>query len=380
MIDSHFANNNKEQNQRFSEAHVAHFINRKIVLTLDSAHMGGIETHVLTLAKYLQEQQYQIEIWFIKKYNHNPLYQLLNEAQIQYQFSDSTRDYCRKIKQERDKIILHTHGYKAGTLTRIMATLYSIPVISTFHSGDLGSGKLRLYSQLDLWTARLGTCIAVSEIIKGWLPKNAQLIPNFVQVSEVDKPRTVTSSKRSQQVAFVGRVSHEKGPDLFCQMAQLWSQSKLQDNPASADNPVTFVLYGDGPQRSELMEHYAQYVQFKGHVNMQEHWHNVDALCISSRFEGLPYVALEAMSLGIPVITFDVGGLKNLIDDPKLSWVVKAGDIQALTNAIQDWYQQTDEQKEHQSLLVKHKIHQHYSTDALIPKIEKLYKSAVDEL
>ena len=85
------------------------------------------------------------------------------------------------------------------------------------------------------------------------------------------------------------------------------------------------------------------------------------------------------MSLGIPVVTFDVGGLKTLIDNPNLGWVVEAGNISALKLAVEQWYQQTNEQRQQQSQLVKQKIQQQYSTQALIPKIEQLYISAVND-
>lgn len=376
MIDSHIATNKTCQLQETSSNLRPLALNRTVILTLDSAHLGGIETHVFTLAKHLKSQGYQIQIWFMAHYQDNPLYRMLDQQEIKYQFFDSSKDYWQKLRYAKDQIVLHTHGYKAGIVARIAAKLHGIPVISTFHSGDLGRGKLRIYSQIDLWTARLAKSIAVSSIIKGWLPKQAQLIPNFVNVPEPKTIRPSKSSGKTLQVAFVGRLSHEKGPDLFCQLAKSWQQLAQQDKHQQI---VEFVLYGDGPDRTPLIDGYHQQVQFKGHVKMQDYWQNVDVLCISSRFEGLPYVALEAMSLGIPVVTFDVGGLKSLIDSPQLGWVVEAGNVQALKQAIEQWYQLSRSQREAQSLLLKDKIHQFYSTHALIPKIEQMYLDVINE-
>lgn len=386
IIDSHIATDKTPQQARSVQASPLQAqdvsqpleLNRTVILTLDSAHLGGIETHVFTLAKHLQSRGYPIQVWFMAHYQDNPLYKMLEQQKITYQFCDSSTAYWHKLRQTKDKIVLHTHGYKAGIVARIAAKLYGIPVLSTFHSGDLGRGKLRLYSQIDLWTAWIGKSIAVSDIIKGWLPKTAKLIPNFVNVPEPTVSRPSKSENKVLQVAFVGRLSHEKGPDLFCQLAESCQQLMRQEQQPE-QQAVEFVLYGDGPDRTTLIDQFHQHVQFKGHVKMQEHWQNVDALCISSRFEGLPYVALEAMSLGIPVITFDVGGLKSLIDSPQLGWVVEAGNIQALKDAIEQWYQLTRPQREAQSLLLKDKIHKFYSTDALIPQIEQLYLDVINE-
>lgn len=344
---------------------------RKIILTLDSAHMGGIETHVLTLANYLIEQHYPVEVWFIHRYKDNPLYNELKKHNITFHFAGSTKNYWRMIREQRKHIILHTHGYKAGILARIFAKINRVPVLSTYHSGDLGQGKLRVYSQIDIWTARLGESIAVSSKIQQWLPSSAHLIENFVAIAEQGENSQKPYKNRALQVAFVGRLSHEKGPDLFCRLARLWHNSEARQED---EKPVEFVLYGDGPMRSELIEQYNKQVQFKGHVNMSDYWSSVDVLCISSRYEGLPYVALEAMARGIPVVSFDVGGIAKLIDSQALGWLIEAGNMGKLLQAFEHWYQLDEQQKQTLSNNVQQKIYQQYSTHALVPRIEAIYQ------
>jgi glycosyltransferase involved in cell wall biosynthesis len=346
---------------------------RKIIMTVDSAHMGGIETHVITLTKYLSEQGYQVEVWFFDKYANNPTYGLLEEHKISFRFVGTVKNFWRLVKAQQKDIIVHTHGYKAGIVGRFVAKLLGVPVLSTYHSGDLGRGKLRLYSYLDLWTARLGQSIAVSSVIKGWLPSSAKLIPNFISVGAEDKNSRSPHQSKVLQVAFVGRLSHEKGPDLFCRLAGLWHNGTGKCIASNAKS-VEFVLYGDGPDRTELIQRFNQHVQFKGHVNMKECWADVDVLCISSRFEGLPYVALEAMGQGIPVISFDVGGIGKLISDPSLGWLVEAGNMAALKQAIENWYGLSDQDRDVLAKNVQDKIRQQYSSEALVPSIEAIYQ------
>lgn len=340
---------------------------RKIILTLDSANMGGIETHVLTLAKHLQQQGYPVQVWFIRQYRSNPFYALLDENQINYHFCTSLSHFWHKLRQHRKKIILHTHGYKAGIIGRLFAKLLGIGVLSTYHSGDLGQGRLRLYSYLDILTARLAACIAVSDLIKKRLPSNTQMIPNFVSVA--DEPVKQIEQKNGLQVAFVGRLSQEKGPDRFCQLAQMWHQQSKIDK-----TDVEFVVYGDGPERRTLQDEFNGEVIFKGHVDMKSNWQAVDVLCISSRYEGLPYVALEAMALGIPVVSFDVGGIGDLISDSSLGWLVEAGNLEQLKKALDNWYGLSIEDKHQLSDNVRDKIRRSYSTAALVPSIERIYQ------
>ena len=289
------------------------------------------------------------------------------------------------MKQQKQQIIVHTHGYKAGIIARVFARLLGIPVISTYHSGDLGSGKLRVYSFIDHLTARLGDCIAVSDPIKAMLPNKAEMIPNFVEVAAPVPAQSLANFKqylrnktetiKPFQVAFVGRLSHEKGPDQFCAMAQKWQQQNATDNGQA----VEFMIYGDGPDRDELSLQHQNLIRqgqlkFKGHVAMVDHWSDVDVLCISSRFEGLPYVALEAMARGIPVVSFAVGGMGDLISDSSLGWLVKAGDIEQLQQAITQWVQLPTDDKTRLGENVREKIRQNYSTSALVPRIEAFYR------
>ena len=85
---------------------------RKIIMTVDSAHMGGIETHVITLTKYLSLRGYQVEVWFFNKYANNPMYGLLEEHRINFRFVGSVKNFWRQVKAQKKDIIVHTHGYK----------------------------------------------------------------------------------------------------------------------------------------------------------------------------------------------------------------------------------------------------------------------------
>ncbi|MFT4925755.1 MAG: glycosyltransferase involved in cell wall biosynthesis [Phenylobacterium sp.] len=355
----------------------------KIVLTLDSAQLGGIETHVLTLATDLVKRGYELEVLFIKAYPGNCLYQALSDNGIDYSFAGSVKGYWQALRQQRNNSILHTHGYKAGILGRVFSKLLGIRVISTYHSGDLGSGKLRFYSYLDQMTAGLAQCIAVSEPIKARLPATTEMIPNFVEVkahsedesedeAEQNRQDTLhtTPSTKPLQVAFVGRLSVEKGPDRFCQLAAMWFSDKSTDD----NRALEFVMYGDGPEREQLTTSFDPLVKFKGHVDMKEHWCDVDVLCISSRYEGLPYVALEAMARGIPVVSFDIGGIGDLICDPSLGWLAKPDDINSLKQALHDWYTLSAVDRGLLAKNVRQKIYQDYSTAALVPGIEAKYR------
>ncbi len=329
-----------------------------IVLLLDSRGMGGIESHVLLLAKTLKKRNMQPLVLFMKHYGEaHPLEGKMQSLDVDFEYLDGgIQKLARRLKHAA---LLHTHGYKAGLSGRLAGKIAGTPVISTFHNGDLGHGRMRIYTMLDRLTSCLSSNIAVSQEIAEQLPFNQQVVPNFVDMPE---PSIRSSGKA---VGFVGRLSHEKGPDIFIKLAK-----KNDQQP--------FHIYGDGPMRAELEAHAPENVTFMGMTqNMAEHWPDIGLLCISSRDEGLPLVALEAMSYGIPVLASSVGGLPTLIQANENGWLATAEDIETFSTHLGNWQKSdADTQTEMAECCIK-TISQHYSCDALMPEILNIYRQAL---
>jgi glycosyltransferase involved in cell wall biosynthesis len=292
----------------------------EIWLLLDSRDLGGIESHVLQLAAGLAGDGRHPRVLFWADYGGHPLKLALDQAGLVHETVSGGLGGLIRMLATRRPAVLHTHGYKAGILGRLAARLAGRPVVSTFHAGEPGTGKLRLYVMLDRLTARLGRRIAVSALIAEPLPKPVALIANFVEL-----PDAGHLDGDHDRIGFVGRLSHEKGPDLFCDLA-----AKLPGQ--------RFTLYGDGPMRADLEARYAGAVEFRGRVvPMAPHWVDIGLLVMSSRHEGLPLAALEAMAHGVPVAAFAVGGLPDLIRHGRNGFLAPAGDLAALAAGIGSW-------------------------------------------
>ncbi len=110
----------------------------------------------------------------------------------------------------------------------------------------------------------------------------------------------------SHRVAVIGRLSHEKGQRLALQALKIAN--------AGQTLPIAMDVVGDGPDRAELEQLTAelgvtQQVAFHGFLpNPYPLMQAADLLCIPSEHEGLPNVALEAMSLGTSVVATDCSG------------------------------------------------------------------------
>jgi glycosyltransferase involved in cell wall biosynthesis len=130
-------------------------------------------------------------------------------------------------------------------------------------------------------------------------------------------------------VAFVGRLSPEKRPDLFVDLADLMAREQLGTD---------FVVIGSGPLLSDMQARAATskaHVVFAGLVsNVASLMGAIDVLVCPSDTEGTPRAAIEAMLAGVPVVATSVGGIPDLIADERTGILVEPGSPGALAAAV----------------------------------------------
>lgn len=335
-------------------------VQREIWLLLDSRGVGGIETHVLNLAIALHQQNKHVRIVFLENFGPHPLALAAQEEGIAIiKLSGGVLSLFREIGHRRPALI-HTHGYKAGIFGRVIARMAGIPVVSTYHAGEPGQGRVHFYNIVDRLSACLASVIAVSEAIARALPVPSKLINNFVVL-----PKQLNFSN-NKNIAFVGRLSEEKGPDLFLKLAAYCPD-------------LSFHLYGDGPMRSSLADAASANVMFHGVVDsMADEWKGVGLLCLSSRYEGLPLVVLEAMAQGVAVAAFDVGAVAKLIRHGDNGFIAASQDLESLRDHIKYWQCLSKAQRLMMARRAQCLIFNEYSPQAVLPEILDVYRRASD--
>jgi len=115
-------------------------------------------------------------------------------------------------------------------------------------------------------------------------------------------------------ISYVGRLSPEKRPLLFVDVAEKLTQ-------LARPGALKFVMAGSGPQFEQVKERISSGqleddVVLAGLIdNVEELFADTYLLLIVSDYEGMPFVVLEAMAAGVPVISTDVGGIREVIRD-----------------------------------------------------------------
>lgn len=161
--------------------------------------------------------------------------------------------------------------------------------------------------------------------------KKSRVIPNPVTIKwEARFP----IDKRCNEIAFVARFNiKQKRQDLmvkaFCKIIEHHKEIKL-------------VFYGDGPDMHLVKEMVRENgllnkVVFAGRVSdVQQKLKESKLFVLTSDYEGIPNALIEAMAVGLPVVSTDYspGGAKLLIDNMRNGLIVNRGDVENIANAI----------------------------------------------
>ncbi len=242
--------------------------------------------------------------------------------------------------------LLVTHGYRSNLLGRKAARRYGIAHLVVTRGWTTENLKVRLYHALDKFTLRRSEMIVCvsenkkTELTAAGIPTaKLTVIPNAVNAADPRKRPSVNWRGKYGWpptvpiVVSAGRLSPEKGPDIFLAAAEILREQGL---------PAKFIIFGSGPLAGQLQTriengNQAGIVILAGHVtDLRDELSAFDLLANPSRSEGMPNIVLEAMAAGLPVVATDVGGVAELIEDGRTGRLVAPGDPAILAVAIRN--------------------------------------------
>ncbi|WP_372765783.1 glycosyltransferase family 4 protein [Pseudoalteromonas sp.] len=331
---------------------------RNLVLFLDSSLFGGIESHIIELVKLMQSKHVPTSVLFYQDHLNHQLYDLLTELNCPYQcLGGSALDLFHFLKHS-DNYVLHTHGYKAGIIGRLTCKITGHTCISTYHAGEKGSGRIRLYNWLDQITSGFSKNLVVANQLKSKV-KNGQFIANFI----LPKNPHPKEPEKQLNIAFVGRLAYEKAPERFIKLA---THFQHQEN-------IKFHLYGDGPMIAELQKKASNNTLFHGHKSTQKLWQHVDILVICSREEGLPMVLLEAIDNKVLCIANAVGAIDSVIINNHTGLLTDDQSHQALVSKLREALLMSQQERNYLVKNATSQLHQFYAGKSQYIQLIKLY-------
>jgi glycosyltransferase involved in cell wall biosynthesis len=135
-------------------------------------------------------------------------------------------------------------------------------------------------------------------------------------------------------VSFFGRLSEEKSPRTFVEIAR-----RLASHP-----DIDFCMTGEGPERPAVLKLISRYrltnrLYAPGFVpDVRPLLAATDVVVVPSRLDGTPLIVMEAHLHGKPVIASAVGGLPEMIEHGRTGFLCEAGDVKAFCARIEELY------------------------------------------
>lgn len=223
----------------------------------------------------------------------------------------------------------------------LLAKVFGHKTIAHFHAGDFDFYYARQNALGKFFIRRaigLGDrLIAVSEDSARRLralvgaKKNVICIPNGIRTSEFDFS-TSRENDETVRLLFVGAVGKLKGE------RDLIEALKILKKRGEFDLKISMLGYGAENLRSVFEENgLGDWIEFLGAVALEkrvEFYRNADVFVLPTYGEAMSMSIIEAMAAGLPVVSTDVGGNPELVENGVNGWLVNAGDRKNLAEKI----------------------------------------------
>ena len=382
----------------------------KIINLLSRMNIGGPSVHTVLLTKYLDDKNFtSMLVSGTLSEGEGDMSYLVDQYQIEHrsiktlQREISPVDDIKAIielykifKKEKPQIV-HTNLAKAGMVGRLAAWLAGIPVIlHTYHghvfSGYFSSLKTSIYILIERFMALLSTSvISVSEMIKKDIcsvykitsEKKVSVIPLGFELEKMESLDQYRGTFRNQfsipqdvpVIGIVGRITGIKNHQLFVDIANLLLNQNRNTH---------FLIIGDGELRDEIDKKVRTLgiedrVHFTGWINeTAKMYADLDLMLLTSINEGTPVTVIEAMYYEIPVISSDVGGLSDLIEDGKTGYLIKSFNPEDYIPVMIKLLE-SDQERKKISLASHNFITENFNVSRLINDMSTLYKKLLNK-
>jgi glycosyltransferase involved in cell wall biosynthesis len=329
----------------------------KICLVIETGG-GGAGRHVIDLARHFASRGHAVtvifspvraEAGFLEQLQTLPVTLAAVEMHRAPGLHDfgAVRSLAAAIARYGPFDIVHGHSSKAGALVRL-ASVGKAKRVYTPHAfrgldpqASFATRWIYNCAEIVLGGLRTDALIAVSSDELAFAqrlkiaPGRLHLIRNgVIEPVVIDRDavrRTIGVAADQILLGFVGRLSYQKAPERFVEVAAraMASTPKLRafiigDGENAAD--VELAIAGSG---------YGDRFIWKRGVNAQDYIGAFDVLMMTSRYEGLSYVMLESMAAHVPIISTSVAGAHDVIENGRSGIIVEESEpLDALLGAL----------------------------------------------
>jgi glycosyltransferase involved in cell wall biosynthesis len=276
---------------------------------------GGGE-RILTLLCNELIKYYDITILSLLQENNESIYSI--NKKVNFKFANIKKIFRNGLSRLLCEIVYLKNNYSylaefdtiigLGIFPNILLGIFykkikNVKKIGWVHNSYIGESSFIYKSLRYLFYRNLDSIIIltnsdVNNFVK--INKNTSVINNFI----VKRNKKISNPYKNKRFIFVGRIERkQKGIDYLCKILKLYYKT--------SDNPWECKIIGNGSYKKKLLsfikrnnlDKYIKYLEKTSEI--EKEYKQASCLLLTSRFEGFPMVLLEAISFGLPIISFD---------------------------------------------------------------------------
>ncbi len=325
-------------------------------IVIHSIHAsGGAERTAANLANAWQERGWEVNIVTVADATDNPYLLSENVEIIPLGLAGRSRNFAQGLIANLRRITAlrrRVRAYAPDFVLGMMPMSNILVALACVGTKSLTIGSERSYPPQapigHLWSlvrrlayGRLDVVTGQTEEAAVWLrthtwARRVTVIPNAVRwplptQAPIIAPASVVPDGASLIVA-AGRLAELKG---FDRLIEAFSRI------APAHPSWSLAIIGEGPERPRLEQSIERLgltsrVALPGHAGNLADWYaRASLFALTSRYEGFPNVLLEAMSYGLPAVSFDCDvGPRNIVREGKDGFLVPVGDVEGLADKM----------------------------------------------
>lgn len=287
----------------------------KVMHLLTSDRFSGAENVVCQIIGMMKAEK-NIEMIYCSK--DGQIREALSERGITfYPVSQVSVAEIKRVIDEYKPDIIHAHDMRASFIAA--RACGKIKLISHIHNNAFDSRGISAKSIAYMYAAMKAKHVfwVSDSSFKGYafhnlFAKKSSVLYNIINIDALYDKMNTDSNSYNYDVVYVGRLSYPKNPQKLMQVLE---------KVVKAMPDVKIGIAGTGELAEETKKLCKELklnnnVEFLGfQTNPLKIMHDARVMVMTSRWEGTPMCALEAMALGLPIVSTPTDGLRDLIDN-----------------------------------------------------------------
>lgn len=302
----------------------------KVMHVLNSRIYSGAEKVVCQIIKSFRDVE-GMEMIYCSPYSDN-VRQMLEEQNVAYFPVEtmSTKELGRVIAQQKPDLI-HAHDMRASFFSALCCG--KIPMISHIHNNAYDARGLSSKTVAYLlagFKARHIFWVSNSSY-EGYafhklFARKSSVLYNIIDAEAIAQKKAADEKTYDYDMIYVGRLTYQKDPQRLMRLCARLKASKPDVNVA---------IVGTGELLEEVQNLCTELgiqdnVHFLGfQSNPIKMVHDSKAMILTSRWEGTPMCALEAMCLGTPIVSTPSDGMKDIVEDGVSGYLTDDDEVMA---------------------------------------------------